>query len=141
MTPRTPSGLGAAGKRLYREIVADVNEAIELDAKDLQALERAAVLADLVELLREDIRVRGSIVEGSTGRMQANPRSTRSATCNPASCRCCRRSGSIPSRPGPGISAGSSARASRAIGAAVSRSRPSSREELTPDRLWSLWGV
>jgi phage terminase small subunit len=73
MTPRTPSGLGPAGKRLYREIVADVNEAIELDAKDLQALERAAVLADMVELLRADVRERGAVVEGSTGRMQANP--------------------------------------------------------------------
>jgi phage terminase small subunit len=72
-TPRTPAGLGAAGRRLFREVAADVHETIELDSKDIQTLERAAVLADLVELLRQDVRERGAVVEGSTGRLQANP--------------------------------------------------------------------
>ena len=71
--PRTPKGLEAAGKRLFREVAGDLHPSLEFDAKDVQTLERAAVLADLVELLRADVRERGVVVEGSTGRMMTNP--------------------------------------------------------------------
>jgi hypothetical protein len=51
----------------------DLHPGLEFDAADLQVLERAAVLADLVEELRADVRERGRVVEGSTGRSMTNP--------------------------------------------------------------------
>src|SRR4051794_33758903 len=72
-SPRTPAGLGPAGRKLFRSIADDVNPALELDARDVDILARAAVIADLVEVLRHDLAERGALVEGSTGRMMPNP--------------------------------------------------------------------
>src|SRR4051812_15150555 len=71
--PRAPNGLGPAGRRLFREIAADLHPTLEFDAKDLELLGRAAVIADLVDVLRRDLEARGPLVEGSTGRLMQPP--------------------------------------------------------------------
>jgi hypothetical protein len=58
---------------MFREIAADLHPSLEFDAKDLELLGRAAVVADLVEVLRRDLAARGPVVEGSTGRLMQNP--------------------------------------------------------------------
>jgi hypothetical protein len=79
-----PRGLQREGAALYRRILADVPEGMELDAAELETVKRAAQLADLAAEVQADLRQRGLWVIGSTGREMLNPEVARIAQLNNA---------------------------------------------------------
>src|SRR4051812_39254076 len=70
--PRTPAGLGAAGRGVWRRILADVGAEWELDARELLILEAAARQADLNRSLETSIEADGVRVAGSAGQPRLN---------------------------------------------------------------------
>lgn len=75
---RAPSGLGAAGKAVWRAVLDDLSvagtggEAWELDARELVVLEAAARQADLNRELEQAIARDGVMVTGSQGQQRMN---------------------------------------------------------------------
>jgi hypothetical protein len=68
-----PRGLQREGAALYRRILDDVPEGMELTAAERETVKRAAALADLAGKVQADLDARGLWVEGSTGRERLNP--------------------------------------------------------------------
>lgn len=69
MRSRTPEGLGVAGRRLWREVVAGY----ELRPDELVLLERAARTLDDVRRLEDALDGAPLTVPGSMGQTRANP--------------------------------------------------------------------
>jgi len=65
---RAPSGLGRAGRRLWRSVLAEY----ELSAAELVLLEQAARTADLLEAMTAEL-AGGVTAEGSVGQVRAHP--------------------------------------------------------------------
>jgi hypothetical protein len=80
---RAPANLRAAGKALWRSVLADLTEASspgdepwELDARELLILEAAARQADTNRALEDVLREHGMVVVGSTGQPRLNAAAT-----------------------------------------------------------------
>jgi hypothetical protein len=75
-----PEDLRDEGAALYRRVLADVPEGMELDACEREAVKRAAKLADLAADLEADLAQRGLWTIGSTGQPVFNPEVARLTT-------------------------------------------------------------
>jgi phage terminase small subunit len=71
--PRAPSGLAAAGKRLWTSIQGDLPADWELDARECGHLERACHIADRIAALDAEVRRDGVTVSGSRGQTVVHP--------------------------------------------------------------------
>lgn len=71
--PTPPKRLKAAGKRLWRDLHAELPAGWHYDARELKDLEAAAVLTDRLEQLNDAIDQDGLMVKGSTGQRVLNP--------------------------------------------------------------------
>jgi phage terminase small subunit len=65
--PTPPAALGPDGKGLWTRICADVDEALELDERDLAILAAAADLADSIRELQASVKRDGRVLESSRG--------------------------------------------------------------------------
>ena len=65
--PKPPKGLGSAGERTWRAILAAVDESFELDERDLLLLREAARQADLIDRLEHAIASDGVGAVGGKG--------------------------------------------------------------------------
>jgi phage terminase small subunit len=72
-TPRCPSGVGAAGRALWKRIVGDVAPELELDQRDLAVLSRAAKTADRIAELDAAIERDGLVLVNSKGDTRLHP--------------------------------------------------------------------
>jgi hypothetical protein len=70
---KPPAGLQKAGVSLWKAVLADVDEACELDAREAHALEQAARAADRAEELEALIVRDGLMVPGSAGQERLHP--------------------------------------------------------------------
>jgi hypothetical protein len=70
---KPPAGLLKAGIGLWKAVVRDVDEAWELDARDLHVLELAARAADRAAELGDLIDRDGLMIAGSTGQDRLHP--------------------------------------------------------------------
>jgi phage terminase small subunit len=59
--------LGAGGKELWRHIVDDVDEAVELDQRDLAILAAACDQADSIRELQLAVKRDGRVIQGRHG--------------------------------------------------------------------------
>lgn len=71
--PRGPGDLKAAGKALWKSILADLSEGWELDARELHFLARACRCADELAALEKAVDRDGFTVEGSRGQTTVHP--------------------------------------------------------------------
>lgn len=71
--PQPPKALGAAGKRLWRSILADLSDGWELDARELHLLRRACRCADELDKLEAVVDREGPTVDGSRGQVTVHP--------------------------------------------------------------------
>jgi P27 family predicted phage terminase small subunit len=71
--PAPPTGLSAAGKRLWKAIINDVAADWELDAKDLALLAEAAKTADTLDKLEKAVKKDGATVYTENGRPLVHP--------------------------------------------------------------------
>lgn len=71
--PKPPTKLGTAGKALWAAILGDLSPQWELDARELDFLERACRCADELRELEKAIDKDGITVEGSRGQTIAHP--------------------------------------------------------------------
>jgi hypothetical protein len=67
--PRAPSGLGEAGRALWRRLTSDY----EFDARELLVVEQAARQVDALALLERLLEDQGPVVVGSTGQPRLSP--------------------------------------------------------------------
>lgn len=67
--PRAPKGLGAAGKKLWRDLTADT----EFEPHGLRLLTDACRVADLIAKLDQAAEDSPLVVKGSTGQPVINP--------------------------------------------------------------------
>lgn len=72
-SPAAPAGLKAAGKKLWKEILADVPAGYELDARELHSLARACRCDDELLLLDRAVDRDGPVVVGSRGQPVVHP--------------------------------------------------------------------
>ena len=70
--PKPPTGLTSAGKALWRAIVGDLAEGMELDARELAVLEAACRQADVVAALEQVVKRDGVTVLGASGQRRLN---------------------------------------------------------------------
>ena len=70
---KAPKGLGTAGRRLWRDVLADVADGWELDARDVALLEAACRAADRAAALDEAVESDGLMVPGSQGQRVLHP--------------------------------------------------------------------
>lgn len=70
--PRAPAGLAAAGRAVWRKIMADLGDDWELDGRELLVLEAACRQADLNAELEEALAREGVSVPGSQGQQRLN---------------------------------------------------------------------
>ena len=70
--PTPPTGLTSAGKALWRAIVGDLAEGMELDARELAILGAAARQADSVSALERVLKRDGLTVRGASGQRRLN---------------------------------------------------------------------
>lgn len=68
-TPRTPSGLGPRGRKLWAETVS----AFVLRSDELTTLTELARTADVVDRLEAELRDAPLLIPGSQGQPRANP--------------------------------------------------------------------
>lgn len=68
-TLRSPAGLKAAGRRLWRSVTS----VYDLDADEAELLRQAARCADELEDLRAALADGEPVVSGSTGQLRPNP--------------------------------------------------------------------
>jgi phage terminase small subunit len=71
--PRTPTGLGSAGKELWKAILGDTADDWELDRRELHLLERACVCADRLAELDAAVKRDGTTTAGSRGQTVVHP--------------------------------------------------------------------
>jgi hypothetical protein len=69
MTQRAPTGLGDAGKRLWKSLT----DGITYRPDELVTLEQAARMADTIASLEQDVRGQSATVIGSKGQDAVNP--------------------------------------------------------------------
>lgn len=74
--PRAPSGLKAAGRRVWTSILGGIAEGYELDERELLVLEAAARQADQNRALEVALADAGVTVAGSAGQPRLNPAAT-----------------------------------------------------------------
>src|SRR5687767_14550845 len=67
-----PDGLGPAGERVWRAVVADLPEGQEFAAHELLILEAAARQADTVAELEAVIAQDGLMIQGAAGQRRLN---------------------------------------------------------------------
>lgn len=70
---RTPSGLGASGKALWRSVVAGLPNGWELDDRERAVLELACRQRDDVAALERSLSRSGRMVKGSRGQDRLHP--------------------------------------------------------------------
>lgn len=69
-----PQRHGAAGRRLIRELMAELEElGLEPDAREWQRLHAAADLADLIEKAKAELAGQGLTVTSASGAVKAHP--------------------------------------------------------------------
>jgi P27 family predicted phage terminase small subunit len=71
--PAAPKALGAAGKRLWKSIAADIEPGWRLDARELHLLERACRIEDEVRDLERVVDKDGLVTTGSRGQAVVHP--------------------------------------------------------------------
>ena len=71
--PKPPSTLKAAGKRLWKAIIGDLEPGWELDRRELHLLERACRTEDETRLLEAAVDKEGPTSTGSKGQTVTNP--------------------------------------------------------------------
>ena len=74
--PRCPSGVGVAGRRLWKAVTADADsQGIDLDSLELSHLEDACRLADRLEQMELELAASptGFMVKGYQGQPVAHP--------------------------------------------------------------------
>lgn len=69
MTSRAPAGLGSAGRKLWRDILAEYR----LSSGELAILARAAHCADRLAAIDAELAGADLVIEGSTGSPRPNP--------------------------------------------------------------------
>jgi len=67
--PRLPAGLGAAGKRLWTSLTAD----LEFEPREVAILEAACRQADDIARLEAQVKADGTSVRGSKGQSRLHP--------------------------------------------------------------------
>jgi len=72
-SPKPPTGLGKAGKALWRAIQRDLQDGWALDAREAHMLERACRTADDLAVLEATVDKEGATVEGSRGQTVVHP--------------------------------------------------------------------
>jgi P27 family predicted phage terminase small subunit len=70
---RSPTGLGIAGKCLWKSIIGDVPKGYELDSRELHLLSKACRCADELAALEAVVDKDGVVVTGSRGQATAHP--------------------------------------------------------------------
>ena len=70
--PNPPPDLLSAGKKLWKSIVADLPEAVELDARELALLAHASRQADDIAALERALKRDGVTISGSAGQPRLN---------------------------------------------------------------------
>ena len=70
--PTLPTGLSAAGRALWRSIVGDLADGMELDARELALLEAACRQADSVAALERAVKRDGAVIRGASGQRRLN---------------------------------------------------------------------
>jgi phage terminase small subunit len=65
--PSPPTGTGPSGRALWRRIVADLPDELELDQRDLEVLGAAADVADRIHGLKAAIKRDGLVLEAARG--------------------------------------------------------------------------
>jgi len=70
--PRPPARLNSAGKSLWRSILADLPEHLELDARELATLATACAQADTNAALERTLKRDGLTVAGARGQPRLN---------------------------------------------------------------------
>ena len=73
MRPSAPDGLGVAGVELWSAILGDLDNGWELDARELELLGQAAIVADRLQALDEAVRRDGTAIKGSRGQTVVHP--------------------------------------------------------------------
>jgi len=71
--PRPPRGLSAAGQALWSDVLGDLQEGWELDARELHLLGRACRCADELASLEGAVDRDGVMVDGSRGQTIVHP--------------------------------------------------------------------
>jgi phage terminase small subunit len=71
--PRPPDTLGEAGAALWARIVADLDEAWELDERELHLLESASHVRDTIAELDAAVAEDGALIMGPRGARQVHP--------------------------------------------------------------------
>src|SRR3954463_16172406 len=71
--PQPPEGLHVAGRALWDAIHGDVPASYELDARELDCLERACRCADRIADLEAEVQADGVTVTGSRGQKVLHP--------------------------------------------------------------------
>jgi P27 family predicted phage terminase small subunit len=66
---RAPADLGAAGRRLWREVLG----VYELSPAEAETLRQACATIDQLAAIDEAVRDGGVVAEGSMGQLRANP--------------------------------------------------------------------
>ncbi len=70
---KSPTGLGPAGKRLWREMLAALPPGWEFDQRELALLDQACRQADDVAALERAVKKDGRTVKGSIGQVRLHP--------------------------------------------------------------------
>lgn len=71
--PKPPKTLAAAGKALWKSIISELEDGWQLDARELELLERACRCADELAVLEKVIDADGPTTKGSRGQTVVHP--------------------------------------------------------------------
>lgn len=71
--PSPPESLDEAGENLWRAILSDLDDAWQLDSRELHLLERACRVEDEMRLLESVVDAGGAITTGSKGQVVVHP--------------------------------------------------------------------
>ena len=86
--PAPPGSLGASGKALWKNVLADLPADWQLDARELDALARAGRCADEIELLEAAVNRDGATVAGSRGQVTVHPALVEARQLESPNCGC-----------------------------------------------------
>ena len=71
--PKTPPGLGAAGKRTWTALLADLPRDWELTAREREQITLACQQADAIADLERELAAGGLTVKGASGQSRLSP--------------------------------------------------------------------
>jgi len=74
--PEPPPELDEAGKKLWRDVLAEADDDLALDARERSILATACAQADLNAALEEQLNSDGLIVRGASGQWRLNAGAT-----------------------------------------------------------------